>query len=165
MHPNRRYRIGGRSVIRLAFAAGWCEVTRWIGSFRPSLPKMRWVTYKRLRAVDAALQEQWLLDTAGSRADPWEDEAGVITGVYGTPRATVDGPCTINCSATLSAPQAENPLLWKRTDRVTDARLCYSRQVRIGQVQVGAAAASRAESETVSGHSCALSDEEIPIAL
>src|SRR5262249_14286489 len=28
-------------------------------------PKMRWATYKRLRAVDAALNDQWLLSAAG----------------------------------------------------------------------------------------------------
>ena len=35
------------------------------GPFPPKPPKMRWTTYKRLKAVDAALQEQWLLGTAG----------------------------------------------------------------------------------------------------
>jgi hypothetical protein len=35
------------------------------GPFPPKLPKMRWATYQRLRAVDAALQEQWLLGVAG----------------------------------------------------------------------------------------------------
>ena len=33
--------------------------------FPPKPPKMRWATYKRLQAVDAALQEQWLRGTAG----------------------------------------------------------------------------------------------------
>jgi hypothetical protein len=31
------------------------------GPFPPKPPNMRWATYDRLRAVDAALQEQWLL--------------------------------------------------------------------------------------------------------
>ena len=35
------------------------------GPFPPKPPKMRWVTYKRLQAVDAALQEQWLLGVSG----------------------------------------------------------------------------------------------------
>src|SRR5262252_7909187 len=30
----------------------------------PKPPKMRWATYIRLRAVDAALQEQWLIGAA-----------------------------------------------------------------------------------------------------
>src|SRR5262245_46265938 len=33
--------------------------------FPPKPPKMRWATYEHLRAVDAALQEQWLLGAAG----------------------------------------------------------------------------------------------------
>jgi hypothetical protein len=35
------------------------------GPLAPKPPKMRWVTYERLRDVDAALQEQWLRGTAG----------------------------------------------------------------------------------------------------
>ena len=35
------------------------------GPFPPKPPKMRWVTYNRLQAVDAALQEQWPLGAAG----------------------------------------------------------------------------------------------------
>ena len=35
------------------------------GPFPRKPPKMRWTTYKRLRAVDPALQEQWLLGAAG----------------------------------------------------------------------------------------------------
>src|SRR5215475_12998800 len=35
------------------------------GPFPSKPPKMRWRTYKRLRAVDAALQERWLLGAAG----------------------------------------------------------------------------------------------------
>jgi hypothetical protein len=33
--------------------------------FPPKPPKMRWATYERLRGVDAALQEQWVLGAAG----------------------------------------------------------------------------------------------------
>src|SRR5215471_36612 len=33
--------------------------------FPPKPPKMRWATYRRLRAVDAALQDQWLFGAAG----------------------------------------------------------------------------------------------------
>ena len=66
MLPNRRQRIGGRSARRLAFrrrvsASGGALA----GSFPPKPPKVRWATYKRLRAVDAALQEQWLFGAAG----------------------------------------------------------------------------------------------------
>jgi len=65
MLPNRRHRIGGRSARRIGIrrqmgASGDVE-----DAFPPKSPKMRWVTYKRLRAVDAALQEQWLLGAAG----------------------------------------------------------------------------------------------------
>ena len=35
------------------------------GPFPSKPPKMRWATYKRLRAVDAALQNRWLLGAAG----------------------------------------------------------------------------------------------------
>src|SRR5262249_1291038 len=35
--------------------------------FPPKPEKMRWATYKRLQAVDAALQEQWLLGTVGEQ--------------------------------------------------------------------------------------------------
>ena len=35
------------------------------GAFPPKPPKMRWSTYEHLRAVDAALQEQWLLCATG----------------------------------------------------------------------------------------------------
>ena len=35
------------------------------GPFPSKPPKMRWATYKRLRAVDAALNDQWLLGAAG----------------------------------------------------------------------------------------------------
>ena len=35
------------------------------GPFPSKPPKMRWATYKRLRAVDAALKDQWLLGAAG----------------------------------------------------------------------------------------------------
>ena len=34
-------------------------------AFPPQPSKMRWITYERLRAVDAALQEQYLLAAAG----------------------------------------------------------------------------------------------------
>jgi hypothetical protein len=35
------------------------------GPFPPKPPKMRWVTYNRFRAVEAALEEQWLIGAAG----------------------------------------------------------------------------------------------------
>ena len=35
------------------------------GPFPPKPPEMRWAIYERLRAVDAALQEQWVLGAAG----------------------------------------------------------------------------------------------------
>src|SRR5262245_37013741 len=35
------------------------------GPFPAKPAKMRWATYKRLRAVDATLQEQWLIGAAG----------------------------------------------------------------------------------------------------
>jgi hypothetical protein len=67
MHPNLRHRIGGRSVralsIRRRVGASSDALD---GPFPPKPPKMRWGTYRRLRAVDAALQEQWLLGAAGA---------------------------------------------------------------------------------------------------
>lgn len=36
-----------------------------LNAFPPKPPKMRWATYNRLRAVDAALEEQWLLGAVG----------------------------------------------------------------------------------------------------
>ena len=35
------------------------------GPFPPKPPMMRWATYERLLAVDAALREQWVLGAAG----------------------------------------------------------------------------------------------------
>jgi len=36
-----------------------------MGGFHPSPPRMRWATYRHLRAVDAALQQRWLLGKVG----------------------------------------------------------------------------------------------------
>jgi len=38
------------------------------GPFPPKPPKMRWATYKRLQALEGALQKQWLLGAAGDVA-------------------------------------------------------------------------------------------------
>jgi hypothetical protein len=54
MLPNRRHRIGGRSArclsMRRRVGASGDTLD---GRFPPKPPKMRWGTYKRLRAVDA----------------------------------------------------------------------------------------------------------------
>src|SRR5262245_32973024 len=42
------------------------------GPFPSKPPKMRWATYERLRAIDAALQEQWLFGAAADLG-PWRD--------------------------------------------------------------------------------------------
>ena len=55
--------------------------------YPPKPRKMRWATYKRLRAVDAALQEQWLLGAAGDLG-PWRDRDMCCASYTPTSRTT-----------------------------------------------------------------------------